>query len=114
MKKVVLYLSLFAILLSLCACGAEEAPAATTEPTETTAPEATETRVLKLNQMLEENNPIAVGTQETSPGWYTAFELLDQEFELYKDTALSLCMLNLDDFKLYNQLYQIELHYTYL
>ncbi|MBR6826451.1 MAG: hypothetical protein IKM59_07885, partial [Oscillospiraceae bacterium] len=43
-----------------------------------TAPEATESRVLKLNKMLEENNPIAVGTQETSPGWYTAFELLDQ------------------------------------
>ena len=32
-------------------------------------------------------------------------ELLDQEFEVYKDTALSLCLLNLDDFKLYNQLY---------
>ena len=32
-------------------------------------------------------------------------ELLDQEFELYKDSALSLCLLNVDDFKLYNQLY---------
>jgi len=32
-------------------------------------------------------------------------ELLDQEFERYKDTALSLCLLNVDDFKLYNQLY---------
>lgn len=33
------------------------------------------------------------------------FELLDREFERFKDTALSLCLLNLDDFKLYNQLY---------
>jgi len=33
------------------------------------------------------------------------FELLDREFEKYKDTALSLCLLNIDDFKLYNQLY---------
>ena len=32
-------------------------------------------------------------------------ELLDKEFEKYKDTALSLCLLNVDDFKLYNQLY---------
>lgn len=32
-------------------------------------------------------------------------ELLDREFEQYKDTALSLCLLNVDDFKLYNQLY---------
>ena len=32
-------------------------------------------------------------------------ELLDKEFEKYKDTALALCLLNLDDFKLYNQLY---------
>ena len=32
-------------------------------------------------------------------------ELLDQEFDRYKDTALSLCLLNVDDFKLYNQLY---------
>ncbi len=32
-------------------------------------------------------------------------ELLDKEFEQYKDTALSLCLLNIDDFKLYNQLY---------
>lgn len=32
-------------------------------------------------------------------------ELLDKEFESYKDTALSLCLLNIDDFKLYNQLY---------
>ena len=32
-------------------------------------------------------------------------ELLDKQFELYRDTALSLCLLNLDDFKLYNQLY---------
>jgi len=32
-------------------------------------------------------------------------ELLEREFQQYKDTALSLCMLNLDDFKLYNQLY---------
>ena len=32
-------------------------------------------------------------------------ELLEQEFNQYKDTALSLCLLNVDDFKLYNQLY---------
>lgn len=32
-------------------------------------------------------------------------ELLEREFQQYKDTALSLCLLNLDDFKLYNQLY---------
>ena len=52
MKKFVLYLSLFAILLSLCACGAEEAPAATTEPTETTAPEATEAPAVNTQQAL--------------------------------------------------------------
>ena len=33
------------------------------------------------------------------------FELLDQEFEKHRDTALSLCLLNIDDFRLYNQLY---------
>lgn len=32
-------------------------------------------------------------------------ELMDQEFETYKDTALSLCLLNVDNFKRYNQLY---------
>ena len=32
-------------------------------------------------------------------------ELMDQEFERYKDTAISLCLFNVDDFKLYNQLY---------
>lgn len=32
-------------------------------------------------------------------------ELLDREFEIYKDTALALCLLNIDDFKLYNQLF---------
>lgn len=32
-------------------------------------------------------------------------ELLDREFDRYKDTALSLCLLNVDDFKRYNQLY---------
>ncbi len=42
-----------------------------------TAPEATSSRVVKLNKMLEENNPIAVGTQEMSPSWYTAFKKLD-------------------------------------
>ena len=42
-----------------------------------TAPEATSSRVIKLNKMLEENNPIAVGTQEMSPSWYTAFKQLD-------------------------------------
>ncbi len=42
-----------------------------------TAPEATSSRVVKLNKMLEENNPIAVGTQEMSPSWYTAFGKLD-------------------------------------
>ena len=36
------------------------------------------------------------------------FELLDRDFEQYKDTALSLCILNLDDFKLYNQLYGVQ------
>ena len=33
------------------------------------------------------------------------FEILDREFEKFKETALSLCLLNIDDFKLYNQLY---------
>jgi len=33
------------------------------------------------------------------------YELLDREFEKHKDTALSLCLINIDDFKLYNQLY---------
>lgn len=33
------------------------------------------------------------------------FEILDREFEKCKETALSLCLLNIDDFKLYNQLY---------
>ncbi len=42
-----------------------------------TAPEATGSRVVKLNKMLEENDPIAVGTQEMSPTWYTAFGQLD-------------------------------------
>lgn len=32
-------------------------------------------------------------------------ELLEREFQQYKDTALSLCILSLDDFKRYNQLY---------
>ena len=33
------------------------------------------------------------------------FELLNREFEKFKDTALSLCLINIDDFKLYNQMY---------
>ena len=33
------------------------------------------------------------------------FELLDREFEKNKDSALSLCVLSLDDFKRYNQMY---------
>lgn len=33
------------------------------------------------------------------------FEILEREFEKYKDTALSLCLINIDDFKLYNQLF---------
>lgn len=33
------------------------------------------------------------------------FEILDREFERCKDTALSLCIISLDDFKLYNQMY---------
>ncbi len=33
------------------------------------------------------------------------FELLDEEFEKYKESALSLCIINLDNFKQYNQLY---------
>lgn len=32
-------------------------------------------------------------------------EILDREFEKYKDVALSLCLINVDDFKRYNQLY---------
>lgn len=32
-------------------------------------------------------------------------ELMDTTFEQYKDSALSVCLLNVDDFKLYNQLY---------
>ena len=32
-------------------------------------------------------------------------ELLEREFDRCRDTALSLCLLNIDDFKLYNQLY---------
>ena len=32
-------------------------------------------------------------------------ELMDEEFERYKDSALSHCLFNVDDFKLYNQLY---------
>lgn len=32
-------------------------------------------------------------------------ELLEREFEHYKDTAIALCLLNVDDFKMYNQLY---------
>ena len=42
-----------------------------------TAPDPTGERVQRLNTMLVENNPIAVGTQEMSPGWYTAFGSLD-------------------------------------
>ena len=41
------------------------------------APAPTTTRVAKLKQMLNENNPIAVGAQEVSPTWYTAFSKLD-------------------------------------
>jgi len=33
------------------------------------------------------------------------FEILNREFDKYKDTALSLCLINIDDFKLYNQMY---------
>ena len=33
------------------------------------------------------------------------FEILDHEFEKNKDSALSLCLINIDDFKLFNQLY---------
>ena len=33
------------------------------------------------------------------------FELLDKDFETYQESALSLCILNIDDFKRYNQLY---------
>ena len=32
-------------------------------------------------------------------------ERMDEEFERYKDSALSLCLFNVDDFKLYNNLY---------
>ncbi|MBR4309264.1 MAG: hypothetical protein IKT58_06690 [Oscillospiraceae bacterium] len=41
------------------------------------APESTSTRVVKLEKMLNENNPMLVGTQEMSPTWYTAFSKLD-------------------------------------
>ncbi|MBQ2446636.1 MAG: endonuclease/exonuclease/phosphatase family protein, partial [Oscillospiraceae bacterium] len=40
-------------------------------------PEDTSARVVRLAKMLEENNPMAVCTQEMSPTWYTAFEQLD-------------------------------------
>ena len=33
------------------------------------------------------------------------FELLEREFEKNKDSALSLCILSLDDFRMYNQMY---------
>ena len=33
------------------------------------------------------------------------YDILDREFEKCKDTALSLCLINIDDFKQYNQLY---------
>jgi len=33
------------------------------------------------------------------------FEILDREFEKFKDSALSLCLVDVDDFKLYNQMY---------
>lgn len=33
------------------------------------------------------------------------YDILDREFERCKDTALSLCLINIDDFKQYNQLY---------
>ena len=33
------------------------------------------------------------------------FEILEREFEKNKDTALSLCLINIDDFKMFNQLY---------
>ncbi len=41
------------------------------------APEATSTRVVKLEKLLNETNPVVVGAQEVSPGWYTAFSQLD-------------------------------------
>ena len=33
------------------------------------------------------------------------FEILDREFETYKNTALSVCLFNIDNFRLYNQLH---------
>lgn len=33
------------------------------------------------------------------------YDILDREFEKCRDTALSLCLINIDDFKQYNQLY---------
>lgn len=33
------------------------------------------------------------------------YDILDREFENCRDTALSLCLINIDDFKQYNQLY---------
>lgn len=35
------------------------------------------------------------------------FELLDKEFEKYKDTSLSLSVISIDNFKMYNQLYGV-------
>ncbi|MBP3413390.1 MAG: hypothetical protein J6K89_09050, partial [Oscillospiraceae bacterium] len=40
-------------------------------------PEPTNVRVVQFEKLLNENNPIAVGTQEMSPTWYTAFQQLD-------------------------------------
>ena len=36
------------------------------------------------------------------------FEILDRDFEEYKDTTLTLCLLNLDDFKPFNQIYGVH------
>ena len=36
------------------------------------------------------------------------FEVLDRDFERYKDSTLSLCLLNLDNFTAYNQLYGVK------
>jgi diguanylate cyclase (GGDEF)-like protein len=36
------------------------------------------------------------------------FEVLDRQFEEFKDTMLSLCLFNLDDFKAYNQVYGVQ------
>ena len=41
------------------------------------APPSTSTRVLKLKTLINTYMPVAIGAQEVSPSWYTAFQSLD-------------------------------------